>query len=229
MLRDDLTRTLTLLLVRHGETQWNAERRWQGQHDIPLSANGREQALLLSRRLQIAWANGHLPGPPSTLFTSDLSRSVDTARVLQDALPAPLPIRQLPDLRERHFGSWEGLTEAEVQAQFGSIPSAPDGESYEAVWHRMNMALNTIWHDSLTGDNRSEATALVVGHGGSLRMLLARALGCGVEEARRFRLGNTSVSIVVFRGIDAPGADGYLLLANDTAHLDLPPQTAGTG
>jgi len=218
MQRDE--RTLTLLLVRHGETQWNAENRWQGQRDIPLSDTGRQQAILLQQRLHNAWQHGILP-VPHTLYSSDLSRAIETASVLQTALPCPVPHMQLSTIRERDFGSWEGLTHAEVKAQFGSALLPHDGESYISVWNRMQSALEQIWQAAFVAPEQTEDTVLVVGHGGSLRMLLARALGAGVDEARRFRLGNTSLSVVVFHGTEPTTAEGHLRLVNDTAHLEV--------
>lgn len=216
-------RELTLLLVRHGETIWNAENRWQGQRDTPLSDIGREQARRLRDRFISHW-NGDtarpLPGPPERFYASDLSRAVETAEIVMGALPVPIPtLARLHLLRERSFGSWEGLTAAEVRAQFGDAPHPEDGEQYAAVYDRMLTALTHIWDD--TADTE-RGVALIVGHGGSLRMLLARALHVGIEESRRFRLDNTGVSILTFRGVTADTSEGRLLVVNDTAHLQMP-------
>jgi broad specificity phosphatase PhoE len=212
-------RELTLLLVRHGETSWNAENRWQGQQDTPLSDTGREQARRLRDRLLTIW-NGdgrhRLPGPPESLYVSNLSRAIETAETIAAGLPTPPTLKQLHLLRERSFGSWEGLTAAEVRAQFGDAPHPEDGEQYAAVYDRMLTALAHIWDDTAATER---GVALVVGHGGSLRMLLARALHVGLEESRRFRLDNTGISVVTFRGMTAETSEGRLLVVNDTAHL----------
>ncbi len=217
-----MTRSLTLQLIRHGETAWNAENRWQGQRDIPLSRVGREQAISLRDRLKEAWNNGVLPGSPDAIFTSDLSRAIETADIalgshMRDG--KAVPIQRTPLLRERNFGAWEGLTNAEVRAQFGDLLQPEDGEPHEEVFDRMRAALNLIWHHTLIEQDREFANVLVVGHGGSLRMMLARALGAGISEARRFRLTNTSISVVTFTGESADSAEGGIQVVNDAAHL----------
>ncbi len=90
-----------ILLLRHGQSTWNAEGRWQGQSDPPLSALGREQA---------EEAAGKLAGMDvSTVVTSDLDRARTTGRILADAL-ALAPPTEDPDLREYDVGDWEGPT-----------------------------------------------------------------------------------------------------------------------
>lgn len=207
-------RTLTLLLVRHGETHWNAQNRWQGQHDVPLSPRGRCQARQLGQRLKRIWDQEApaLPGPPDAVFASDLTRAFETAATL-----TTLPIQTLPALRERSFGAWEGLTRAEVEARFGNAPHPEDGEGWPAVWRRMDEALAGIWETV-----EEEATVLVVGHGGSLRVWLARALGLSQDGVPRFRLDNASLSAISLTGPRLEEATGRLLRLNDTAHLEEP-------
>lgn len=217
-------RSLTLLLIRHGETTWNAENRWQGQRDIPLSEVGRAQAALLRDRLTAAWRDGALPGPPHAVFTSDLSRAIETADTALSVLlgnTESVPVLRTPLLRERNFGSWEGMTNAEVRAKFGNVSQPEDGEPHEQVYDRMREALALIWHHALLESNRESATAVVVGHGGSLRMTLAHALGISIEEARRFRLANTSISVVTFTGTSPDSLNGAIQTVNDAAHLAL--------
>ena len=125
-------RFCTLLLVRHGETDWNAEQRWQGQCDVPLNETGRVQARRLGARLARLWEQGALPRP-TRLLVSDLSRAVETAQLLNVAPLLETDFR----LRERGFGSWEGKTSAEVGHAPGSRERASDAESIESVWERM--------------------------------------------------------------------------------------------
>src|SRR5262250_2595670 len=101
-----------LLLVRHGETVWNQENRWQGQADVPLSETGRIQARRLAERLL---AEGRQVG---AIYTSDLSRAVHTAEILGETLGMP----PLPETgwREMNIGTWSGLTTAEVIAHYSS-------------------------------------------------------------------------------------------------------------
>lgn len=189
----------TLYLVRHGETDWNAEGRWQGQCDVPLNATGRAQAQLLGTRLQGLFSRGGL-ARPTRLVSSDLSRAHETATLLQTGLELTTD----PRLRERGFGSWEGKTSAEIGHAPGSGERAPDAESAESVWERVLAAVSSL-----------EGTALVVGHGGALRALLAYAAGHGPDGMRYFTLGNTSLSVV-----QLAESGNKLLRVNDTAHLE---------
>jgi phosphoserine phosphatase len=203
----------TLLLVRHGETLWNAEGRWQGQTDVPLSETGRKQARLLGVRLGRLWSTGVLPVPVLTL-TSDLSRARETATLLLEQAEVALPTEALSDLRERFFGSWEGKTADEVGFPPGSGERAPDAEGYDSVAERMSRAMETLWAKDID-------VALIVGHGGSLRTVLAHALGLGPDGVRHFALGNTSLSVATFTGPMFSESSGRLLRLNDTAHLEI--------
>jgi broad specificity phosphatase PhoE len=203
-LAGDVSRSLTLLLVRHGETAWNAEGRWQGQRDIPLSDAGRAQSAALGRRL------AERPRP-DRCYVSDLSRAIETAQLL-----ACGDFAVLPTLRERSFGAWEGLMRAEVRERFGAATHPDDGEAWSSVWERMQDALQAIWDDTAVfGD---AATALVVGHGGSLKVLVALALGSDSDAVNRFAFGNASLSIIVFQGPTLEEATGRVLCLNDTSH-----------
>lgn len=201
--------TQTLLLVRHGETDWNAQGRWQGQRDIPLNETGRAQARRLAQRLPRLWASGMLSEPPRRLWTSDLSRAHETAVLLELGLPLTVDTR----LRERSFGSWEGKTNTEVGHAPGSGERAPDAERAELVWERVLAALAAIWE-------AQEPVALIVGHGGSLRAVLAHAAGLSHEGMGRFQLANTALSVVRFSGPSWHEAQGRLVCVNDTAHLE---------
>lgn len=144
-----------LLLVRHGETDWNAEGRLQGQTDRPLSAYGREQA----RRLADQLAGEKL----DAAYSSDLVRAVETAEIVGGRLG--LAVVPDPDLREKNWGSWEGLTPAERAAvEFV-------GESTEEHAARMLRALRRI------AERHPGGRVLVVTHGGSMRRVQTEALG----------------------------------------------------
>jgi broad specificity phosphatase PhoE len=211
---------LTLVLVRHGITAWNAEGRLQGQTDIPLAPKGREQALALGRRLADAWTRppGNLPGPPTAVYTSDLSRACETTDLVlapvRERLSCFAPaIHVTPLLRERHFGAWEGLTAEEARVRFGASRSHRDeGEPHLVVRERMQTILEQIKSD--TQEAKRNRVVLVVGHGGSLRHLVCVATGLPVESARCFHLDNTGLSI-----IELTAQNTAIQLWNDTAHL----------
>lgn len=213
---------LTLLLVRHGETPYNAENRYQGQRDVPLSDVGRVQAVRLGTRLGAARAahgsaraHPRFPGPPVTVYTSDLRRASETADLIVAEMSAVAPpIHALPTLRERDFGAWEGLTREEIRARFAGETEPREAESWTVVWERMNGALAGIYRSHAPND-----IVLVVGHGGSLRAFLCHALGVGHEHVHRFRLDNASLSIIELWGASLENGEGRVVLLNDTAHL----------
>ena len=99
-----------LLLVRHGETVWNQENRWQGQADVPLSDNGRDQSWRLAKRL------GEEQRPVRAIYTSDLMRAVDTATILGQTFGLSPVIET--SWREMNIGAWSGLRTGEVIARY---------------------------------------------------------------------------------------------------------------
>jgi broad specificity phosphatase PhoE len=137
----------TLLLVRHGETDWNAERRWQGHADVPLNERGRDQA----RELAESLAGERI----DAIFTSDLSRARETADIVAARLHVPVAVD--PDLREIDVGPLEGLTADEAKALDGWL-----GEPTERHAERILGALARI-------AGRHDGRILVVTHGGSMR------------------------------------------------------------
>jgi broad specificity phosphatase PhoE len=228
---------LTILLIRHGETPSNAEGRIQGHSDVPLSDVGREQAKRLALRLSRIWdgkTTPVFPVPfPCAIFTSDLSRASETAQILYRNVTAlsDLPFTETPLLRERGFGEWEGLTSTEIRARYSNgaplwtAPQNPPGsESWADVGERMDSAFQYVQDNLPTIATKTQSplvrSVIVVGHGGSLRMLLANALGLGPDAAYAFRLGNTSLSAATFLGLGTPHKKGRIVLVNDTAHLE---------
>lgn len=148
-----------ILLARHGETDWNVGRRVQGHTDIPLNAAGVEQA----RRLAEQLASEPLTG----VFSSDLSRALHTATAVADV--HRLPVTVDPRLREKNFGTWEGLTDVEIGERFPDAIRGQwgDGETTEQVAERVLSVLEDIRLQHPTGP------VLVVSHGGPLRAALA--------------------------------------------------------
>jgi broad specificity phosphatase PhoE len=145
----------TLLLVRHGETDWNAEGRLQGHTDRPLNDYGRRQAAELAERLADEGADA--------IYASDLVRARDTAEIIGARLGLPVVIDA--DLREKNWGNWEGLTGDErVRVEFV-------GESTEEHRERVLRAVHRI-----TGRHPGQRV-VVVTHGGSLRRIQAALNG----------------------------------------------------
>lgn len=197
-------------LARHGETDWNRERRIQGQSDTSLNRRGREQAALLGMRLaEIDF---------SAVYSSDLSRTMQTARLVAgDQCEAIVPI---PELREIDYGEWEGLTFAEAEARDpegfaermtrqNAEYAAPGGESAYQLVDRVRQFHNRVRPLHQSGEN-----ILVVGHGGSMLSLLICLLGLPAEYVLRFRMNPSGLSKVR----TFPSA-AVLELWNDTSHL----------
>jgi probable phosphoglycerate mutase len=145
----------TLLFARHGETDWNASGRLQGHTDRPLNAYGRRQAAELAERLR--------EDPVDAVHASDLARARETAEIVGAALGLPVVLD--PDLRERNWGTWEGLTPDE------RARVAFEGEAPEAHRERIVCAVGRI------ADRYPGGRVLVVTHGGSIRRIQAAVLG----------------------------------------------------
>jgi len=178
----------TILLARHGETDWNLNRRVQGHSDTPLNDTGRAQAQALGEEL----AGERI----DAVYSSDLVRAHETARAV--AQPRGLGVTAIRDLRERHFGTWEGLTDDEIFARFDPTPDTSwgDGETREEMAERVIDALRRI------AATHPGSRVLVVSHGGPLRAVLSH---CGVDGVGRIdNCHVVRVEIVdgVLRGVD---------------------------
>jgi probable phosphoglycerate mutase len=159
-----------LYLVRHGETEWNAIGRLQGHTDIPLNARGREQAAAI--------ANDLAGEGIASVITSDLARARETGVIVAERLGLDPP-RIVPLLRERAFGVFEGLTRDQCQVKY------PDAW---AAWHAQidvppgaeGLAVATTRMHGVLGDLAAEddgGPALVISHGGVMRLWLVDVLG----------------------------------------------------
>jgi len=149
---------------------WNAERRFQGQSDSPLDETGKAQAERAARLLAAL--------RPDLIVSSDLSRAARTAAPL--ARLTGLEVILDKDLRERHGGCWEGLTDAEIRERYPDAHATwtpPDGESATVVADRVAVALQrtvTAVTEQVTG---GDGLAVVVSHGAALRLGMSRVLG----------------------------------------------------
>jgi probable phosphoglycerate mutase len=167
----------TILLARHGETDWNRTSRFQGHADPPLNRTGRAQAAELAAAL----ADEEL----AAVYSSPLRRALETAEAV--AAAHGLAVTPLEALREVDVGSWEGLTHAEVERRFPEQfarwlehgPGWDDGESYEQMGERVVAGLLKL------ADVHEGERILAVTHGGPIRAALAFADGVAHAEARR--------------------------------------------
>jgi broad specificity phosphatase PhoE len=160
--------TRRIVIARHGQTAWNALGKLQGHTDIELDDVGRQQARTLA-----SLVGTHAI---ARVWTSDLCRARETGEIVAKAMGLPAPVVE-PELRERRFGVFEGLTRDECAAQHPDAWRAwlehttapPGGEPREDAVARMDRVLRRI-----AGD---EGTALVVSHGGVMRLWLMEQLG----------------------------------------------------
>ena len=218
-------RPVTVLLLRHGQSEWNAVQRWQGTADSQLTPLGREQAI------ETAWTLAGLDTAFDALWASDLSRAAETATIIGDALALGAP-RIDPRLREAHAGEWEGMTPTEIEAGWpGWLDEhhrPPSFEPYRAVVGRAAAALRDIAVDAVARAGAATASALVVTHSGLIRSVIRHL---GTEDERVPNLGGVWLTVgptassavghddgitlhhvfdpagIVISGIDAPGED----------------------
>ena len=170
----------TLLLVRHGETDWNAEGRLQGHTDRPLNDHGRRQAAVLAERLA--------GEPIAAVYSSDLASARETAAILAERLG--LPVVDDPDLRERNWGNWEGLTGTE-RDRIEYV-----GEAQDTHAERVIRAVHRI--AELHPDER----IVVVTHGGSLRRIQVATYGMALPVADNCSVWTVAVEDGTFRPVD---------------------------
>lgn len=178
--------------MRHGETEWNRSGRFQGQTDVPLSDLGRRQSANLGRRVSAL--------PLAALYSSDLARALETARIVAACLAEPVPVCLEPRLREVSVGQAAGLTMAEIRAQFPEFWAAsrqdpvgtrmPGGESARDVLARARAAAADI------AARYPEQAVGVVTHGGVIKALTCHVLGLPLDLRDRLQVDNCSVTVL---------------------------------
>ncbi|HSW19176.1 MAG TPA: histidine phosphatase family protein [Ramlibacter sp.] len=184
--------TTELILIRHGETEWNRQLRFQGQVDVALNDTGREQARRVAERLRARRVDA--------LVSSDLLRAVQTAD--PSALARGLPLTVDSGLREQSFGAVDGLSVDEIQAtqpqawagwlRFDADYRMPGGESARQFHARVTQALSL-----LARANAGRALAVVT-HGGVLDMVWRSAQGLPLDGPRECDIPNGGLNTVRF-------------------------------
>lgn len=176
-----------LVLLRHAQSEWNAEGLWQGQADPELSPEGRRQASAAAKALAAtdAFATGtSAAGTFDCIFSSDLSRAVQTAAVFREVLGLAGPIGIDPGLREYDVGEWSGKTREEIEARWpgdiarfgaGKLAAPPGGETRDEFDSRVLEAAGRV---ARSASASGSCGLLVVAHGGVVRAL-ARLAGVG--------------------------------------------------
>ena len=204
------------LLVRHGETDWNREKRFQGQIDVPLNENGRAQSQRAAAFLKAI--------PIHHAVTSPMLRPKETAEtILQHHTDVRLDLED--NLKEISHGLWEGKLEAEIEVEYpGTLQQwqrspetvqMPEGENLQQVWKRAIAAWDSIVQTAAT--RPEPGTTLVVAHDAVNKAILCYVLGLGPEHFWNFKQGNGAVSVIDYaQDIDI---QPVMMAMNITVHL----------
>lgn len=181
-----------LIIVRHGQTLWNLERKYQGHSDIALTDIGLKQAQAVAERLA--------EEAIAAVYASDLSRAYKTAGYI--AAKHSLTVSTLPELREIKFGDWEGLTYEEISVHWpgmlGKLWTTPDelqipgGETFHQLKARAYTAIEKIVAD------HPDQTVAVVAHGGTIGTILCAILDIHLNHVWSIRQDNTAVNIIEY-------------------------------
>lgn len=198
-----------IYFIRHGETDWNAEGKYQGWSDIPLSETGKKQAECLGERFQ----NIDL----DVIYSSPLQRAYDTAQAV--AIRKKMEIIPEEHFKEINFGEWEGLTAEQLNHLYGekfqyflSHPEDakfPGDGSFSLVTERIKIGLDKILEEN-EGKN-----IMIVSHGGLIRLCIFYLLKMDIRFYKQMWINNTAVSV-----IDITSEGAVLYKVNDDAHIE---------
>ena len=201
-----------IILVRHGETDWNREGRYQGQVDTDLSERGLAQGRLLAQALQVV--------PLDAVYASQLKRAYMTADFCAQLQGKTVQIDER--LQEIAHGEWEGLLAEEVQGQYGDMlklwqtkPAQvlmPGGESLELIAKRSWQALNEIAQANL------DKTVLVAAHDEINKVLVAQILGAPLDAFWQIKQDNTCINVLEYNESEQLWK---IVLLNYTAHMGM--------
>lgn len=196
-----------IIIVRHGETLWNKELRYQGQTDIELNETGIRQAQLLAERLK--------KEKISAVYSSDLKRAYKTAQLI--CKYHNVKIKKTKYLREIHYGVWEGMLLQDVKEKYPDIlrkwwedpqnANIPGAEPPNVFIERIRNITDKII-------SQTKGNVLIVTHGGPIKIMIVHLLGIDLSCLVYFRQDNTSLNI-----IEIDGERRVLTLMNDTCHL----------
>jgi probable phosphoglycerate mutase len=203
----------TLLAIRHGETRWNAEQRYQGHEDSPLTEIGRNQVEALGLRMKAFEFN--------SLISSDLGRAQETAAII--AHYTGHTVETDSRIRERNYGVLEGLTVPEIKAQHSEIlekldENDPDYRVPRGESHRQHYERNASFIDELLRQKAGTNIALVI-HGGVLDSIFRYVAGLPLDRPRCFTTNNASLSMIT-HGTFYGTTRWVIETWNDVGHLN---------
>lgn len=182
--------SVKLILIRHGQTDWNLEKRYCGFTDIGLNEKGKAQARKLIKRLTT--------GKVHKVYSSDMKRALEFGRIVFK----DMPIEEISGLREMNFGIFEGLTYREIMDRHSKIYQKwiddplstviPDAESLDGLASRVRKAVAKI-----LSCNKNKTVALFT-HAGPIRVILCEILKLGLRDIWRIEPGSASISLIDF-------------------------------
>ncbi|AZR74646.1 alpha-ribazole phosphatase [Anoxybacter fermentans] len=184
---------MELILVRHGHTEANHKRVFQGWLDLSLSEKGRKQAIRLREELK----NYQF----EKIYVSPLKRALETAEIIKEGLKTPSEIVKAGALKEMNFGFWEGLSSDEIQARYPEDfqnwlknwqrVRVPGGESAIQMFERVRN-----WVDKILKKHDEDTTLLIVSHEGVILQMIAYLLGFDLASSWHFRVDPGSLSVI---------------------------------
>ncbi len=202
-----------LYLIRHGQTDANINKIYQGNSNVPLNDSGKEQAKILAWRFK-----GY---PIGALYSSNLERALETARAINQYHDLNLVIER--DLQEISLGEWQGKTREQVKSEYSDFiqkrrdnddiytTAVPGGESYQMLEKRAMAMLEKI-----TGESEEEHVAIVT-HGGIIKSIIGHILELPHQKRNAFDIYNTSITVLKY----SVEKNRFKIKAlNDTAHLE---------
>lgn len=200
----------TIMLIRHGETEWNILGKFQGTTDIPLSDEGIRQAFLLKERLNNDF---------DYIFSSPLKRAYETAKILCDGSKKQVNI--VEEIREINFGQWEGLTIKDIREKYPDVFEEWRNDKKEGKF--LGGDLSTL-NASIRAKNCIKEIAkkykgkkvVIVAHGGIIKSGLIGIFQWDMSMYHKIALGNTCINTIIFNDNMSP----TLLGLNDTNHID---------
>lgn len=198
-----------IILVRHGQTEWNRIERFRGRADIPLNETGLAQADAAGQRVASAWQ-------PTAVYSSPLSRAVKTAEAIAGHFN--LPVQVHPGLADINYGEWQGLSPEEARQRWPEAIDAwynrpdeariPGGETLGQLRQRLMASVDEL------ALRHPEQTIVLVGHTVTNRTILLGVLGLGNQRFWHLRQDTCAINV-----IEAKAGDYTLASMNDTCHL----------
>jgi len=204
-----------IILIRHGQTEWNRVERFRGRADVPLNETGLRQAEATGVRVAAKWK-------PAAIYSSPLSRAVKTAEAIAGRFD-DLAVQIHPGLADIDYGEWQGLSPDEVRTRWPGLldtwynaphlVSIPGGETLSALRERAMKTVNEL------AVHYSSKAILLLGHTVINRIILLGVLGLGNERFWRIKQDTCAINL-----FDVEDGDYTLVSLNDTCHLDSIPQ-----